>query len=931
SITGIPEGTYTIAYLKNEYLPVSEHGVIVSAGKTTSVHQLFMSLDPAGPPQPPHTLESYYDVQTGIVHLKWSKVDVSDLKGYIVYRYDTSSVDPVQINKVLVQDTVFSDTLFDSPLRTDTLTCSYRIKAQDDDAGISSGYSPFVHVAAPGPGTVRTGLHFTLSGTINDTASINDTIRINASFSNPSRNLEAVFWYLNPDDTLRKVTVNGKSGSDTLRFSKKTAQEYFIKFVVIDTVGSLRTDSVRLVIVTDPPVISIKGSGSGSQGVAAACTASVWQQFGTVSICKWDFDGDRIWDDSSQNVTTQHIYNEEGSYKLFLLVGDDDGNETVDSATVTIGNQPPVIDVHNPDTLISIYDTVSFSCAAHDIDGNVTWYLWDFDNSGTYDDSSETGIVKRVFNNDGVFKCKVSVRDNYGKISVDSMTVTVVSDPPVVAPFSDMTTTRSKQTRFGAEVSQQFGTIVSYEWNVNFNKDTTFEYNVAVPYISHAFADTGTFTVLCSVTDDDHNRTTSTFKVNVLSGLPKVYAASDTLVSIKDSIRLHAVGWDSLGAIASWTLTFTPEGTGGSTVIWSGNDTTIIAPPVADSAFSIIYRATDTDSNKAADTMHCKVITDAPRVELFFPDTVFVDSVNTGLISVVQEFGEVDSVLWIFGKDTINQVEMRMDGKLSSHGLDSVTVIVIDDDGNRVLFHKNAQVMEAINGVYNGTFNFKKNRSPYMVIGSSTFNDSVSVESGVTIIFRNYLTDCKKSIRFNGQQNDSIFIKNCYFRADYNSRIDFDASFCKFEGHGCFFNSSVSSFYNFKLLNSSIIGFDSLYILRPIKDIDISHNTFNHFKQLVLDIIENNSYSITSNNFNELATQPSFYLSLYYSTLTISDNNFFPPETKIIEFNYCDGGEINFLNNFVFGVTTQAGLTIVNNPGPTSLKIGNLYEHPIQR
>ena len=90
---------------------------------------------------------------------------------------------------------------------------------------------------------------------------------------------------------------------------------------------------------------------------------------------------------------------------------------------------------------------------------------------------------------------------------------------------------------------------------------------------------------------------------------PSVYAGNDTIVSIHDTIRLHAVAVNLYGlSIIKWEWSIN----GGSFVQTSTGDTNIIAPPDSNPQYSCAVRATRSDNKIMTSSMKVTVCKDVP-------------------------------------------------------------------------------------------------------------------------------------------------------------------------------------------------------------------------------------------------------------------------------------------------------------------------------
>ncbi|NIA30301.1 MAG: T9SS type A sorting domain-containing protein [Actinobacteria bacterium] len=86
--------------------------------------------------------------------------------------------------------------------------------------------------------------------------------------------------------------------------------------------------------------------------------------------------------------------------------------------------------------------TVTFDCQAHDPDGTVASFRWDFEGDGVMDDTTETGDNIHIYETNGTFEAKCTAVDNEGNSSESkSVMIYVYSDTGRVITVSDTTIT----------------------------------------------------------------------------------------------------------------------------------------------------------------------------------------------------------------------------------------------------------------------------------------------------------------------------------------------------------------------------------------------------------------------------------------------------------------------------------------------------------
>lgn len=336
ALLNIPQGRYKVTYRKDGLNTVSDSGIEVRSGAKTLLPVKDMDADPAYPPPAPSGLTVIYDTLHGCAILKWKEVIVSDLAGYVVYRNDTSSATPVRLNDKPVTDTVYTDTVFSDLMDTANRVLAYQLKAQDKDANVSTVYSTPFTVNAPSPTKVRTFITWKFINTLGDSASINDTVSVIASYKNATRKNVRLQWYVNKKDSLvRTVNDTALSGKDTVRFVWGKPTQNRIYAMATDEAGSTWHDSTMVKIVLDVPMAYAGNDTTVVSKDTVRLHGSATQRFG--SIIKWEWKiGNGSWNATGGPDTM--IVAPEGDQTLLcsLAVTDDDGNRGVDEMKLVV-------------------------------------------------------------------------------------------------------------------------------------------------------------------------------------------------------------------------------------------------------------------------------------------------------------------------------------------------------------------------------------------------------------------------------------------------------------------------------------------------------------------------------------------------------------------------------------------------------------------
>jgi PKD domain len=373
----------------------------------------------------PTGLAVSYDTLNGIAMLKWNKINSLNVSGYIVYRNDSSATLPVEISgNSALSDTFYNDRIFSVDANdTSTLVYQYRIKTQDTNANVGNNFSQPVTLTAVSPAKVRTFMTFSTMNTINDSASINDTVRIIVEYQNRTRQNSDLKWFIDkPDSLLKNKIISGYSGRDTLACSWATAGNHAIYVTVMDADGALWHDSMKVTIILDQPSVSISGDSTVPIDSFRVLTAHVSQRFGSIVKYCWD-DGIAPGCDDSTGPSFSARYSSEGAYTVKLEVTDNHGNTSMASRRIIVHNGRPLYLNSNAgftfllgpfqggDTLVSSYsatfpanwvltDTVNdyYDGTGIDyLDVSAGFAVFNFTN-GTQANCGVTGVISNVWN-----------------------------------------------------------------------------------------------------------------------------------------------------------------------------------------------------------------------------------------------------------------------------------------------------------------------------------------------------------------------------------------------------------------------------------------------------------------------------------------------------------------------------------------------------
>ncbi|MCD6461948.1 MAG: PKD domain-containing protein, partial [Thermoplasmata archaeon] len=141
-----------------------------------------------------------------------------------------------------------------------------------------------------------------------------------------------------------------------------------------------------------------------------------------------------IWDFGDGTTATgrvvTHTYSDTGLYAATLTVVDDQGREAYDTAMVEVINQLPIADAGEDMSVKEDEIVYLDATGSYDPDGGALTYLWDFDLTDGIQVDATGPQVSCVYREAGVYTVSLTVIDDEGGKSVDTLNVTVSNVPP---------------------------------------------------------------------------------------------------------------------------------------------------------------------------------------------------------------------------------------------------------------------------------------------------------------------------------------------------------------------------------------------------------------------------------------------------------------------------------------------------------------------
>src|SRR3989440_339956 len=280
-----------------------------------------------------------------------------------------------------------------------------------------------------------------------------------------------------PEQPLSTFDGHPVAGTWQLKVSDESASD-------IGVIKAWGADIAPAVCTTNP-VASFTASPTPAPPGAAVtfdASGSVEPKPGaSITSYEWDLDGNGSFDSNTGTPpTTSTTLSSPGTYTLRVRVTDADGATAVAPVTVTVDpvgttDQPPVASFSTPSLVVAGQPATLDASGSSDPDGTVTQYEWDFDNNGTYEQTTTSPTVNHAFPRPaGQVTVGLRVTDNSGSTDATTAKVNVVLAPSpgtlsASVPNAVPLNTPITFTDTGASDPNAGGSITKYEWDLDGN------------------------------------------------------------------------------------------------------------------------------------------------------------------------------------------------------------------------------------------------------------------------------------------------------------------------------------------------------------------------------------------------------------------------------------------------------------------------------
>jgi PKD repeat protein len=436
--------------------------------------------------------------------------EVTNLEGSPVTFDGSGSSDP-GVNDRLSYEWNFGDgspatsTVTVTHVYADNAVYSATLTVTDDSGAVGSDAVAVTilnanPVANAGPDrTVNEGERANFTGTASDPGSL-DTL--------------SYAWDFDYDEVNFHEDANGASVEWTYD-DGPTEDDYVVALLVQDKDGGQGLDTVSVQVNNVPPqAVDAHGPYRGHRGQPITLSGSAEDVPADIPLTyEWDLNSDGSYDLSGQSVV--NTWNTDGVYTVTLRVTDD-ADSGFDTARVTIGNRPPIVDAGGPYTGREGRSVALDQGIATDPDNDSPLnYTWDLNYDGSFETPGQ--VVTHTWPDDGVYTVTLRVDDGWGGVATDVATVAVENvRPTAVSAGGPYTTSVGISVTLVGTGTDVLSDTLAYAWNLD--DDDTFETPGRV--VTYTWMTTGTHTVTLQVDDGDGGVVTDTTTVFVDSLVP---------------------------------------------------------------------------------------------------------------------------------------------------------------------------------------------------------------------------------------------------------------------------------------------------------------------------------------------------------------------------------------------------------------------------
>ena len=529
------------------------------------------------------------------------------------------------------------------------------------------------------------------------------------------------------DGTTSTGTVSEANGQGTVTGSHTYADEgnYAIQLIVADDDGVSASRAATATIGDVLPAILTAGNLTGGEGQNLAFSGT-FSDGGVLDTHTAQID----WGDGTTStgtiteangqgsVAADHVYADEGSYVITLVVADDDGVSATRTASATIGDATPVISSAS-NLAGNEGDSLAFSGVFSDagkLDTHTATIDWGdgTTTAGTVSEANGQGTVtsSHAYAEEGTYTILLSVADDDGITGTRTATATVGDAPWSVIDASNLTGTQAENLNFSGHFADP-GPVDTHTATIDWGDGTTTAGTVTEAGGSvtgvHSYVNPGTYNLTLTVLDDDGVSRTLGATATISATPPVVTAASNVQGTEGGSVDFSgafsdpginaphtaSIDWGDGSTTAGTVVESNGQGTVTGTHVYADEGNYQITLTVTNSqSLDSSLTATATIGNALIDVLSTSALAGSEGQNLAFSGT-FSDPGTVDTHTATIDWGDgttsTGTVSEAGGQGTVTANHTYLD-----EGNYPIALVVADDDGLTASRGSSAAIGDAV-------------------------------------------------------------------------------------------------------------------------------------------------------------------------------------------------------------------------------------------
>jgi hypothetical protein len=382
---------------------------------------------------------------------------------------------------------------------------------------------------------------------------------------------------------------------------------------------------------------------------------------GTIEAYYFDFgDGENATWNASSSIT--HQYNDVGEYTAFVRVRDNDGDESLNTAsiTITVSAKPNAHLVLNSSIIHEGESVILNATQSNDEDGEIVEYFFDY-GDGQFSGWTSNSVMQHLYPKHGIYNLTLIVKDDEEDESEipDLQILEVRAIPKAVLQVDNTTVDEGEDVTFFASNSKdKDGEISRYFFDFGNGKDSGW---IAQDTVSHSYSNAGSYIVFLWVKDNHEDVSTNKASLKITVEVPnkiptaQIDEITPSPVTFGREVTFKGQGNDEDGRIIAYLWSSNIDGEIGFDEIFSINSLSV-------GEHTISFQVQDNEddwSEEVSGNLVVKAQNDVPVLRITYPeDNIRVEGTLTITGSVEDPDGSITELEISIDGGAWNEIEI---------------------------------------------------------------------------------------------------------------------------------------------------------------------------------------------------------------------------------------------------------------------------------